>query len=60
MTPCDVCRRCHAGPRCDPDVRPSICVTIPRYLLQAMEDAGYYWGDRSSYIAGLIEADLVP
>lgn len=60
-TPCDVCKRCHRGRRCLPeeDLKRTLTITIAPRLLEAMEDAGIFWGDRSGYVARLIEEDLL-
>ena len=34
-------------------------ITLPRHVREALDHAGIYWGDRSAYIAQLIEKDLL-
>lgn len=58
--PCDGCNRRHRGPRCKPEDARSVRVgfTLPFHVRQALLDH-IPWGERSAYIASLIEADLL-
>lgn len=55
---CDVCKRIHPG-RCTPDSERStqIGVTLPGRIARRLRER-IAWGERSSWVARLIEAEL--
>lgn len=57
--PCEQCNRFHRGPRCKPADERSVrvCLTLPGSVAEAMR-ACVPWGDRSGWLAGLVEAEL--
>jgi hypothetical protein len=57
--PCNVCLRCHRGPRCKPaDTRSQqVCVTLPGHVHRRLEQQ-IPWGERSAWVAKAIENAL--
>jgi len=57
--PCDVCRRCHRGPRCKPaeDRSVSMCITFPAHVATALRER-LAWGERSAFVARAVDAAL--
>lgn len=56
---CEVCNRVHRGPKCKPsDARTvRVCVTLPGFVHRLLE-ANVPWGDRSRWLASLVEKEL--
>ena len=57
-TPCDVCRRVHPGRCLQADARSArIGLTLPGWVARRLRQH-VPWGDRSAWIAALIEREL--
>lgn len=56
MTPCDRCKRMHDGFTCEGPAE-KVCVTLPAGVYARMVEA-VPWGERSGWIARLIEKEL--
>jgi hypothetical protein len=56
---CTVCSRVHRGPKCKPDDARSVrvCTTFPGFVYRLLV-ANVPWGERSRYVAELVERDL--
>lgn len=58
-TACDVCRRCHRGPRCKPSDKRSVSVvvTLPAHVARELRER-VAWGERSGFVARAVDAAL--
>lgn len=57
--PCDVCLRCHRGPRCRPGEKRSVDlkITLPAHVARELK-ARVPWGERSGFVARAVDRAL--